>query len=497
MTVRDELPEAVAAAFPFVPADLTIAHMASTYLPADVHCRFRRMLGHRAELISGIDVHSVQASLDGQTRAGMDDRVAHYEGVYRRQMRALNIELDVFERTDHPAHVHTAAAALSSLRKAGLVREGRRDVWCCLGCGAYPPVRMTLGAAHPGAPKAPGEQHPGRCPFCHGEHFERRSKSHLFLDLESHRARLKALNRCMNPPAAQAWVAQVLAHPLPDWNFTRDNRVGIPIDDRPEQSLYLWFESLLGYASMSRLAHRGRQSTLQFHGKNIIWHHSVLWPILLEQGLGGDASLTRNSIRGFLDVSHSDPQLLDIDSAVERYPVDYLRFYLVQSVPLGLSDFRVSRQELKQVCNAQLCRVLGNLVRRATVILGSRPEESRRIRPDAPLARHFCAQVVPAIERATEYGDVRAATRVAVEYGRMLGRMVQQERLYERSATEVAPRLAFGIASLLTILAPIMPELARSSSPFLGWVPATIFDIPSALDRPLNDHVPFWAPVAI
>ena len=479
--------EVVTAAFPFVPAELSIAHFASTYLPADVHCRIRRMLGHHADLVCGIDIHSIRASLDGRTREGMEPRVARFEAEYRRQMEVLDIALDVFERTDHPAHLQATEQALRGLEAGGLVCERSREVWHCLGCDAYPPLRMTLP---PGTPVRSAT--PARCPFCSADRFEQVHRSHLDLRLDPRRERLGDLNQQINPPAARSWVANILEEPLADWNFTRDNLVGVPIEGRPTQSMYLWFESLLGYLSMAGLRGEGQRPTLQFHGKNIIWHHSILWPVLLEDGLGGDATLTRNSIRGFQDLANSSRELVDLDLAAPSFPCDYLRFYLVLSVPMGLTDFGLEVGDMRRVCNTQLCQLLGNFLRRATLALEKRPGARRSLSPEAPLWQQFRQDVVPEIEQACIYGDVRSATQTIVEYGRSLNRMMQHEQLYKTDAPEAAAKLAFGIASLLTLLAPVVPTLAREANPFAGWTPGGVAEIASALELPLNGQVTFW-----
>ena len=56
------------AAFPFIPAEINIAHMASTYIPADVYNRFMNLFGNDAFLVCATDVHGV-----GKTRIKKSD----------------------------------------------------------------------------------------------------------------------------------------------------------------------------------------------------------------------------------------------------------------------------------------------------------------------------------------------------------------------------------------------------------------------------------------
>ena len=49
----------VTAAYPFIPAEINMAHMASTYIPADIYFRFLRQLKKEVVLVSATDVHGL------------------------------------------------------------------------------------------------------------------------------------------------------------------------------------------------------------------------------------------------------------------------------------------------------------------------------------------------------------------------------------------------------------------------------------------------------
>ena len=97
-----DAPTVITAAFPFVPADLSIAHIASTYLPADITRRFWKVLGRHVPLVCATDVHSIQISTDGRTRRGTEALCADRDALYRRQLPSMGVECDLWLRTDHP-----------------------------------------------------------------------------------------------------------------------------------------------------------------------------------------------------------------------------------------------------------------------------------------------------------------------------------------------------------------------------------------------------------
>lgn len=54
----------VTSAFPFVPADLNLAHFSSTYVPADVAYRYLKCFKYNVIQVNATDVHSFFGSIE-------------------------------------------------------------------------------------------------------------------------------------------------------------------------------------------------------------------------------------------------------------------------------------------------------------------------------------------------------------------------------------------------------------------------------------------------
>jgi methionyl-tRNA synthetase len=265
----------------------------------------------------------------------------------------------------------------------------------------------------------------------------------------------------------------VLSRPLPDWNISRDNQVGIPLHfDTEGKSLYLWFESLVGYASF---ANSVDVDFVHFIGKNILYYHAVVWPVLLEQALEGDATRTRTSPRGFLSVEQTDASLVEIDEATRFWPVDYLRFYLAHRVPDRQVDFVLRAEELKQTCNSLLCNGAGNLIRRlATPLISTWAGTGGRIDTTDPLYVRFWEETAPALVAEVDRFRVSGAVHQVVRAIQQWHSDIEHRRLYTESSPELNGLRAFIVAATLTLLAPVVPGLVSRQTIFRGWVPSTI-----------------------
>ena len=381
----------------------------------------------------------------------------------------------------------------------GLIVKRSKTVLRCNGCGAVPPQRMTRVAPKASATGKPSfsnraDSEP-RCPFCTSQEFSPFESEHWFLRLEPARQRLTELIDIVAQPDMREWLRQVIAEPIPDWNVSRDNAIGLPIPFDAGKSLYLWFESLIGYVSMASLITPIAGPFVHFFGKNIQYYHSVVWPVLLERGLNRDASQIRCTARGFLNLTASDSCLISISDALDRFPADYLRFYLATRVPDGQSDFILRVDELRTTCNALLCRGIGDLVHRLLPPLIRSGSSARRLESTDPIVIHFFSEVVPRIKEHLDKCETRLVALEGVRYVQYLHSEIASRQLYVAAGPELVGLLIFCLASALTIMGPIVPELVQRCNPFSGWQAKSISHIAEALNASINPDVPRWVPL--
>jgi methionyl-tRNA synthetase len=491
-------PLIVTSAFPFAPAEINLAHVASTYLPADIYCRYQRTLGRDSRHVCGTDVHSVAASHDGVSRDEILCKTCDIR--YREQFARMGIQFDVYERTDHPDHVATVSAALERLLHRGKISHRPTTVLRCEGCGAFLPRRLALDptAALEGLDRFDLARvaKSSICPFCSSRRICCLPSQHWFLSVESCRAQIAAASERLRRPDVRERVENLMKGTLPDWNFSRDNSVGLPISFDPDgKTLYLWFESLIAYQTMAGLAGIENPVFHHFIGKNIVYYHGIIWPILLAEALGRTDCEFQLSVRGFMDLSKTDASLCQIETALSNYPVDYLRFYLATRVPDRELDFYLSVRELEQTCTAILCNKIGNLLHRTWSILRFAGNAPRRLDGCHPVVHAFFDCYLPQIARCLQQFEIRRAVQNVIQYSGCLNRAVSEHGLFESKSAETRGLLAFMAASLMTLLNPVVPNLIERRRFFATWHPNRVTDIPAALSSDVGETPVIWEKV--
>jgi methionyl-tRNA synthetase len=465
-------PLIVTAAFPFVPSVLTTAHIASTYLPADVTARLLRMLGREARLATGMDVHSVQVSRDGKTRNGAAELCDQSERTYRALLNEWNITPDLWFRTDAPDHVTNTLQAFERLHVGGDLAVALVPSWICGGCEASIPRRLLVRRGDYTA-----------CPWCGTSSVSNQERPHYHFLIEPHRAAIvSGLSRF--PITSRSWLAALTRQPFEPWCLTRDNHIGIRLQSNDHRSLYLWFDSLVGYLTIrERLAACeptfATAGFLQFFGKNIVYHHGVIQPALLE-ALGEDAEV-RASVRGFLQSSS--------DFTAGAGGCDARRLYLVAKTFDGPRDFKLSGEEFRAFYCKTVLGKIGNLLRRCALKVirgridaeaGAYLQNRRRTAIESTLMRHANA------------GEPRLALMVVLEEVTALAREGHQERWLIEETPQARGASAGALAHLLTILAPFAPTAVEAFRVFAGWTPGALAEAGRALNCPIEGRTLCW-----
>jgi methionyl-tRNA synthetase len=491
----------VTSAFPFVPATLTAANFASTYFPADTQVRLRRLLGDEAAHITAVDVHSQLVSSDGRTRAGADRLCATKGAEYARAFSATSTTPDVLATTDAPWHLAAVRAALRTLDSQDLLVEQTILIQRCADCASSAPPRLstvTTGPRIGDLSTAAALAEDRVCPFCKSPRLIPTPSRHLFLRLEPCRPRLHILASQILPAFALPPVLQWLAAPLADWDISRDHSIGISLAPRlPDQSLYLWFESLVGYGSLAAHHNLSASSYCQFFGLNILYYHAIVWPVIYERALKGDATRLSLVPRGLIDRAHSDAALLDLDAVGARWPADYLRFYTTFKCTDDGVETRLTLRDFATVINDVLCSQVGNLLRRVASFLWRYRSVVASSPYEDAVPVFFEQQVVPRLRSASENAQPRQALLVVLEYARYLNRSISTRHLYVDPTPERVGLGVFMLASLLVILKPYLPTITDAFNVFCDWEPRTLADIHHALQMPLRERIGKWSPLNV
>jgi methionyl-tRNA synthetase len=366
-----------------------LPHIGSAYttIAADAVARFQRLQGRPTLLITGTDEHGQKIE---RTAEKLDrDPLAHCDQVvqgFQDLWSLLNIQYDRFSRTTDPRHEAIVREFYQRVEANGDIYLGQQQGWYCVACEEFKEERELLPEK--------------RCPIHSNQAVEWRDERNYFFRLSHYQERLEKFYAdhpdFIQPASRRNEVLSFVSRGLQDFSISRMNvRWGFPVPSDPAQTLYVWFDALLGY--VTALLEPDAEPTLdnalktwwpiQLHliGKDILRFHAVYWPAML---MSADLPLpTRVFGHGFLtkDGQKMGKSLGNILNPVEltgKYGADAVRYYFLKEIEFGRDgDFNETR--FVQVLNADLANDLGNLLNRTI-----------------SMAKKYCQLQVPALDVA-------------------------------------------------------------------------------------------------
>ncbi|NOZ24072.1 MAG: methionine--tRNA ligase [Planctomycetes bacterium] len=391
----------VTSALPYVNGVKHLGNLIGSLLPADIHARFLRFQGHDVLAVCGTDEHGTPCEL-----AALDEGlpVAEYARKYYEKQKDIyerfGLSFDYFGRTSSPQNHQMTQRLFGKLREHDLISEHTTKHLYCLDDKRFLPDRFVIGACpHCGYERARGDQ----CESCTtllnpedlinprssisgSERIEIRESKHLFLELPKMAGRLeewlKTKEHWPKTTISIAW--KWLNEGLRARCITRDLEWGIkvPMEGYEDKVFYVWFDAPIGYIgiSMEWAAAQGDESAwerywkdpdtklVQFMAKDNIPFHTITWPAVM---MGADDGFVlAHMIKGFQWLNYeggkfstSQNRGVFTDDALELFPPDYWRYYLVKIAPeKGDTDF--TWQGFMEGVNKDLADVLGNFVHR-------------------------------------------------------------------------------------------------------------------------------------
>lgn len=349
----------VTSAFPFVPAELNLAHFSSTYIPADICARFLRMFNKDVINVCATDYHSFYASTDGNN---IDYSVCEkFDKEYKKLFDIMNVKFDNYINTsedNHKENVKNAIYTLSSCNKL----DYKTGYFCeCNSCGA----RLPLTYIEDKFSRIDRKE----CPFCGGVEFSKENSNHCFLKLSDEHEFLKEEVSNVVDVNLKNFLLSTINSGLVDWDFTRDNKYGMEFPYDSNLSIYLWFDSLVGYYSLIPNKYKEKNiNFMHFFGKNIIYYHGIIWPVMTKY-LYNNVKIKNVSARGFLLFDKTDSNIVNLEEFSKRYDSDYLRFYIASKVKDNIEDFSFTEGGFKFFINNIFIKKIANLNYRIYCIL--------------------------------------------------------------------------------------------------------------------------------
>uniref|UniRef100_A0A803N5T6 methionine--tRNA ligase n=1 Tax=Chenopodium quinoa TaxID=63459 RepID=A0A803N5T6_CHEQI len=336
-------------------------HMGSAYttIAADAIARFQRLMEKKVIFVTGTDEHgekiATAAAAVGSSPGEHCDTISQ---AYRSLWKELDISYNKFIRTTNPKHEAIVNEFYSRVLANGDIYQADYEGLYCVNCEEY---------------KDKNELNEDNCCPIHLKPCISRKEDNYFFALSKYQ---KKTGRSLR--AVQGWVKTGLK----DFSISRaavDWGIRVPGD--PDQTIYVWFDALLGY--ISALLENEEQSSLQdavasgwpasLHliGKDILRFHAVYWPAMLMSAgfrlpnmVFGHGFLTKDGMK----MGKSLGNTIEPNELVQRFGADAVRYFFLREVEFG-NDGDYSEDRFINIVNAHLANTIGNLLNRTLGLL--------------------------------------------------------------------------------------------------------------------------------
>lgn len=396
----------ITSALPYASGVTHLGNVVGSTLPADIYARYCRLRGRDTLSICGSDEHGVAITIAAE-KEGVTPQVVidRYHEANARALKGLDIDFDLYDRTSNPIHAETAREFFLVWKDKGLLEEKVDDQFYDEDAKMFLPDRYVEGVCpNCSYDKARGDQ----CDSC-GAYYDQLSlKQPRSLITGKAPVVKKTTHWYFRLDAFQDWCEKYIEAHAGEWkdnvlqqsrswlkqglaprSATRDMSWGIPVpvDGAEGKVLYVWFEAVLGYISITKqwAALQGTPDAWKdwwcnsdteytaFLGKDNIVFHTIIFPILLHTRAEEGYILPKNvPANEFLNLegkkfSKSRNWAIDVLQYLEAFPElqhkDIVRYVLTMNMP-ETKDSDFTWKDYQARTNNELAAILGNYVNR-------------------------------------------------------------------------------------------------------------------------------------
>ncbi|MEM7674808.1 MAG: methionine--tRNA ligase [Myxococcota bacterium] len=510
------MPTLITSGLPYINGIKHLGNLVGSMLPADVYARFLRQRGEEVLYFCGTDEHGAPAELAAEA-AG--EPVAQYcERMYSVQAdiyQKFGISFDHFGRTSSPQNCELTQKIFLQLDANGYIKRRVLKQYYSPAEQRYLADRYIMGTCpHCGYERARGDQCENctrlldpvdliepRSALSGSADLELRESEHLFLDLPALQSvTAKWVEKQDSWPALSKQIAvKWLKEGLQERGITRNLKWGIdvPLEGFEDLVFYVWFDAPIGYIGITREYFDAKDQSeewkrwwlgaedvryVQFMGKDNLPFHTLMFPAML-LGASPDWKLA-TQIAGFhwLDYyggkfSTSLGRGIFTDAAIELYPADYWRYYLMANLP-ETGDSTFTWPLFGSAVNKDLAGILGNFVNRVLQFaqrkLGSTVPAGGQPGPQEEALIASCRELTQTFEEAMNKVQIRSAMRALRQLWVTGNRYIDDRapwKLLKTDKDEAAMviRTAFNLIALFASIShPIIPDSSKRMLQALG-----------------------------
>ena len=445
----------------------TDPHLGHAYekICADVIARFKRLQGFEVHFSTGTDEHGLKIQRYAEKAGKRPKEFVDFmsDKKFRKLWDELNISYDDFIRTTDTRHERVVASIFNKLYKTDNIYKGVYQGLYCTECETF---------------YSEEELSEGKCPI-HNKKVEHITQECYFFRMSRYKDKIVAHIEdnpdFIQPESRRNEILNRLKEPLRDLCISRtDFDWGIPLPVDKKHVLYVWVDALSNYLTTIDYPNEKFKkfwpADLHLIGKDIIWHHCVIWSSLL---LALDLPLPKKIfIHGFVTykgekLSKSKGIAVDVGHLTKTYSVDALRYFLIREISFG-QDGAFSEEGLKARLNDELADVLGNFAHRVLTFIWDRFDgKVPNGKPDKKLESEI-AKRIDEIDELLEQLKVTQALEKIISIAKLGNEYFQSHKPWEAVKTDPqkAADCLFNCINLVKVLCialyPFMPSTCET-----------------------------------
>ena len=492
----------VTSAWPYINATPHLGNLVGSVLSADVAARYYRLKGADTLMVSGSDTHGtpmeVAALKEGITPKALTERNHARVAELFRQWDA---SFDNYTSTESPVHKEFVQKTLLEIEKNGYIFSQETQMLYCEQDQRFLPDRFVEGKCpYCGCEKARGDQCDAcgklleptmlgepYCTICKSKPVVKTTR-HWYIDLTKLEKPLIEYieNNKQLASNSKSFSLNWIKEGLKPRAVTRDVEWGIPAPFKGAEgkTVYVWVEAVMGYVSATiEYSQRVGQpdkwrefwfdkdaKTLYFVGKDNIPFHTIILPALLlasGQGYNLPWNVSATEFLQFRGQKASKSQRVGIwiDEALEMFPVDYWRFFLISTRPES-KDTNFTWAAFADKINADLNDTFGNFIHRTLSFINSKFEATisapTKLDSDDQAVLDAVKDKVAQAAKEIEDGWLQSAANTLVAISRMGNQYLNTKEPWNLMKTDKEKA-----GSIFYVAAQVVKAIAVVSEPFI------------------------------
>lgn len=349
-----------------------VPHVGSAYttIACDSIARFYRLKGFDTCFLTGTDEHGKKIAKAAEKNGKSPQEHCNYiANEFKRLWEILNIQYDHFSRTTSEKHKSIVKEFFNIVFKNGDIYEGSYEGLYCEACEDFWNKDDLINQQI--------------CPTHKTEVQEYKEKNYFFALSKYQDKLIDHINKnpdFIQPSFRKNEVLGWIKEGLRDFPISRESvKWGIPVPIEEKQTIYVWFDALLGY--ISGLLNENEKENINLNsaikkywapsvhviGKDILRFHAVYWPCMLmsagielPQKVFGHGFLTKDGEK----MGKTTGNTIDPYELVKNYGTDSVRYFFLKEISFGKDGDFTYENFLNRV-NSDLANNLGNLLNRS------------------------------------------------------------------------------------------------------------------------------------